>query len=54
MSLFIGFFLVYITAPIPNIIVKYPTLKNANDTIFIDESNKCYKYIPKPVDCDKI
>ena len=29
-SLFIGLFLVYITAPVPNIIFKYPTLNNIN------------------------
>jgi hypothetical protein len=50
-SLFIGLFLVYVTAPKPNIIFKYPTVKTANDITYIDEVNTCYKYIPKPVNC---
>ncbi len=52
-SLFIGLFLVYITAPKPNIIFKYPTLNNINDTVYIDENNKCYKYVPKLTSCSK-
>ena len=52
-SLFVGLFLVYITAPKPNIIFKYPTLNNIHDTVYIDESNKCYKYVPKVIDCEK-
>ena len=52
-SLFIGLFLVYITAPTPNIIFKYPTLNNINETTYIDENNKCYRYIPKPIPCKK-
>ena len=50
-SLFIGFFMVYISSPKPIIIIKYPTLNNVDTTIYIDEKDKCYKYIPKPVDC---
>ena len=51
--MFIGLFLVYITAPTPNIIFKYPTLNNINDTTYIDENNKCYRYVPKPIPCEK-
>jgi hypothetical protein len=52
-SLFIGFFCVYITSPKPNIVFKYPTVKTANDITYIDENNTCYKYIPKQVNCKK-
>jgi len=52
-SLFIGLFFVYIYAPRPKIIIKYPTVKNANKLTYIDENNNCYKYIPKPVNCPK-
>jgi len=52
-SLFIGLFLVYVTAPKPNIIFKYPTIKTANDIIYVDEKNTCYKYIPKLVNCSE-
>lgn len=51
MSLFIGLFFVYISAPKPNIIFKYPTVNTAHDITYIDEANTCYKYIPKPVNC---
>ena len=51
-SLFIGLFAVYITAPKPNVIFKYPTIKTAHDITYIDEKNVCYKYVPKPVNCE--
>ena len=35
----------------PKIIMKYPTLKNADKLKYIDENNKCYKYTPKEVNC---
>ena len=52
-SFFIGIFFIYLTTPKPQVIVKYPTLENSNDTIYIDESNICYKYIPKEIDCEE-
>ena len=50
-SLFIGFILVYITSPIPKIILKSPTLENISKTKFIDENNVCYKYQPIEIKC---
>ena len=50
-SLFIGLFLVYCTTPNPDIIVKYPTPENANDTIFEDDINNCYKFTTEEVNC---
>ena len=41
LSLFIGLFLVYIITPTPEIIIKYPTPENANESIFDDDSNNC-------------
>ena len=52
-SLFIGLFLVYIITPTPEVIVKYPTPENANESIFEDDSNNCYKFVTKEVDCPK-
>ena len=52
-SLFIGLFFVYIYAPKPQIIMKYPTIQNADKLKYIDESNTCYKYVPKEVNCPK-
>ena len=52
-SLFIGLFVVYITSPKPQIIIKYPTLENIMTTTYIDESNICYKYISKEIECPR-
>ena len=37
-----GLFLVYITAPKPEIIIKHPTLDNYRDTVYQDEKETCY------------
>ncbi len=50
LSLFIGLFFVYISAPKPNLIVRYPNVKDDENTIF-RENNKCFKYIPKSTKC---
>jgi hypothetical protein len=52
-SLFIGMFFVYILAPIPDIIIKYPLPNDVNNIIYKDENDMCYKYDVKAVDCDK-
>lgn len=51
-SLFIGFFLVYITSPKPKVIVKYPTVKNAGKILYEDDNGVCYKYRAIEVDCN--
>ena len=53
LSFFIGMFLIYITAPKKNLIVKYPTLENINELKFFDNENKCIKYEPKEIECPK-
>lgn len=53
-SLFVGLFMVYVTAPKPHVIIKYPNLKNADKLTYIDENNNCYKYVPKEVKCPGI
>ena len=50
-SLFIGFFLVYVTSPKPKVIVKYPTVKNAGKILYEDDNGVCYKYKAIEVDC---
>jgi hypothetical protein len=50
-SLFIGFFMVYIFTPPPKIIYKYPTPDNAHKLTFQDEVNNCYKYKTKKIAC---
>ena len=51
-AFFVGIFFVYLTTPKPQVIIKYPTIENSDSTVYIDESNLCYKYIPKEVDCE--
>ena len=51
-SLCFGLFMVYVTAPKPQVILKYPTLDNINDMTYIDDENKCYKYVARPIECD--
>ncbi len=43
-ALFIGFFIIYITAPPPKVIIKYPNIKNPGKNLYTDDSNVCYKY----------
>jgi hypothetical protein len=50
-SLFIGFFFVYIFTPTPKIIFKYPTPDNQDTLIYQDEVNNCYKYKTRNISC---
>lgn len=50
-GLFIGFFIVYITSPGPKVIIKYPTIDNIHNTIYVDKNGICYKYYAKEVPC---
>lgn len=52
-SFFIGLFFVYISTPKPKVIIKYPTPENAGKIIYKDNSDICYKYISKEVNCPK-
>ena len=46
-GLFIGFFIIYINSPIPEIIIQYPTPKNAGNIVYKDKDDVCYKYKAK-------
>lgn len=50
-ALCIGLFYTYITAPTPQIIIKYPTPFNAGKVTYIDNNDVCYKYHIKKVTC---
>jgi len=52
-SLFIGLFFSYSFSPTPDIIVKYPTPENAHKLIFEDDTDNCYKFISKRINCPK-
>lgn len=50
-ALCIGLFYTYITAPNPQIVIKYPTPFNAGKVTYVDQNDVCYKYQIKKVQC---
>lgn len=46
-----GMLYVYISTPEPEIIIKYPVPDEAENIIYKDYSDMCYKYVPKEVKC---
>jgi len=49
----IGMFMVYITVPLPEIIIRYPTPHNAGNIIYKDIADICYVYDAREVTCPK-
>jgi hypothetical protein len=39
-----GLFLTYISAPAPEIVIKFPSPYNSGKITYKDKSNTCYKY----------
>ncbi len=52
-AFFFGILLVYLLAPLPDIIYRYPTPENAGKIVYQDHANTCYTYDVKPIDCPK-
>lgn len=52
-ALFVGLLICYITAPKMQLVYKYPTPDNAGKIIYKDDSDVCYKYKLKNVECPK-
>ncbi len=50
-GLIVGFIIMHITAKPPDIIIKYPTLDNIQNTTYIDVNGKCYKYYAVKTEC---
>lgn len=50
-SFVIGMFLVYISTPTPEIIIKYPIPDKAHNITYEDDGGMCYKLLPEEVDC---
>jgi len=48
----IGILYVYLSAPKPKIIIKYPTPYNVNKVIYKNENDICYKYIAEEIKCN--
>lgn len=54
LSIFIGYLILYILSPNPQIIIKNPDINKDISDLYIDDSNVCYKYKKQKVDCNKI
>lgn len=52
-SFSIGIFYVYVTAPSPEVVLKFPSPFNAGKITYKDQSENCYKYLHEKVDCEK-
>ena len=50
-SFCIGMFVVYITVPLPEIIIRYPTPHNAGKIIYKDNADMCYVYDARETKC---
>jgi len=50
-SLAFGFFLVYISAPKPDIIYVYPTPDNVNKIQYKDKGGTCHDFGAKEIEC---
>jgi len=51
LGLFVGLFIVYTTTAPPKIILKYPTVDNIDNTTYVDDVGKCYKYYAEQINC---
>ena len=47
----IGILYVYISAPKPRIIIKYPTPFNADKIVYKNDNDVCYKYKVEEIKC---
>ena len=50
-SLAVGLFFSYITTPMPEVILVYPTPDNIQDIQYKDESGGCFGFTTKEVTC---
>lgn len=52
-SLAIGLFFSYITTPLPEVILVYPTPDNINSIQYQDEGDNCFGFTSEEVKCPK-
>lgn len=50
-AFFLGIFMVYITVPLPEVIIKYPTPHNSGKIIYKDSADTCYIYKATETSC---
>ncbi len=51
MTLCIGFMIVYMLTPPPQVVKKYPNLKKPDNTTYEDDSGVCYRYNKERIQC---
>lgn len=47
----VGLLYTYVSAPKPQIVVKYPTPFNAGKITYVDDAGVCYRYKVTPKQC---
>ena len=49
----IGILYCYVTKPVPNIIVKFPSPTNAGKVVYKNEDESCFKFQASKVECPR-
>lgn len=53
LSLFIGFLILYLIFPEPQIIIKNPSVNDELSELYVDDNKVCYRYKREEVECPK-
>jgi len=53
LSFCVGLFFTYSLTSAPEVIYVYPNPHNLQDTIYTDDSDKCFKYTSQKIKCTK-
>ena len=53
LTLLISFLVLYLFAPDPKIIIKYPNMNSDVSDMYVDDNNVCYQYHKTKVNCTK-
>lgn len=50
-SLCVGLLYTYLSAPTPQVVIKYPTPHNAGKITYVDDAGVCYRYKVEATQC---
>lgn len=50
-SFAVGLFIVYIFAPAPTVVIKFPSPSNAGKVVYRDKSDNCYVFKAESSEC---
>lgn len=51
-ALTLTYLLIYLCAPKPNIILKYPNVQDKVSKLYVDENDRCYRYHRHEIKCN--